>query len=388
MATGWGTLGEVLAGELSGANQADRDAALLTAQAQGRYRSAQTEQALADAAKNQAEARAHDQQSSLDRQIAALGAAALTDANAGLLIGAGRGADFDKYQSGRLSGQDFDLKARIADPATAALDRFYAGTALKGEPVAQVQALGQGGAYNLGTGEVGTTPLGQSLINENDAQAALARAEAANPSAFRSQSSTSGLTPEEIARQRAAGATQGKIDGGEATYTNLTRLLRTGIQQTRRAVANITANKDAWMALGPATVISKLPGTTPNDIRLKIDELKSKITFDAYRQLKSSSGSPGPMTEQEWELLRKSVSALDTSMTVGKFYEELANIEDALDVADQTAVTSFRTLYPKAEAPGAILPASQQKAAGGAGAKPKAPTQSDEDLINEFAGGK
>jgi hypothetical protein len=376
----------VLGGELSGANQADRNASLLTAQTQGRYRSAQTEQALADAAKNQAEARKFDQASELDRQIAALGTDALSDANAGLLIGAGRGADFDKYQSGRLSGQDYDLKARIADPATQALDRFYAGTALKGEPVARQQALGTGNMVDMATGEVGTTTLGQSLIDENAAQAARARAEAANPSAFRSQSSTSGLTPEEIARQRAAGTGQGKLDAGFRAYTNQTREMRTNLNATRNVVASLTANKDAWKAVGLAQPLSKVPGFAASDVAAKIKELKSKITFDAYRQLRQSSGSPGPMTEQEWVQLYNSVTALDQSMSVGGFFKELANIEEILDVTDEKVLASFKTLYPDQEPPEPILTKGRRAAKTATPAA--APTQSDEDLVNEFMGGK
>lgn len=229
--TGWESAGAALGNLLTGAGQEE-------AYQVGRYRSAQTEQALSSARKAQEEAlRAAQLRGLTERVGAANREQLLGDDLAGALVAGGMGRDYSAYTQGELRRQEYGLRDLAADPSTSALARTRALGAIDGSPYADLQQLGAGGYVDITADQQApqTTQLGDSLIAENYAQAASANA---------------------LARQRerapAIGATGG-VDPGLMTDTQ-------GIKN--HPITGAPASANYWWVRGPdgTPVQQAIPG--------------------------------------------------------------------------------------------------------------------------------
>lgn len=152
---GFESLGNLLGGGI------DREGAFQ----QGRFRTAQTEQALASATKAQQDA---IRQQAENEAIAQLKAntpnfAAPTDQDLAALIIGGLGTQYSSANEGRLRGQEFTNRATAADPSASALLRTRALQSVSGKPGSDIEAVGSRGYVNL-TDETQTPqPLGDAF---------------------------------------------------------------------------------------------------------------------------------------------------------------------------------------------------------------------------------
>lgn len=182
MATGWETLGNALGGNSEAAYQ------------EGRYRSAQTEDALLRARGRQLENKAAEtiaaERAGIDTKFAEAGFEHPT------LYGALVRGEINpqQFMAARQTQQNIGLTATAANPETGALERTRALGALSGKPYSDLAPIGAGGVTNLtqDVPAVDSTPLGQSMVDENLAQASAANsladlrtAQRTNPEQFR-----------------------------------------------------------------------------------------------------------------------------------------------------------------------------------------------------------
>lgn len=174
---GWGQLGEVLGGALGGGGSE-------AAYQAGRLRTAQTENAILDARNQQlkniaagAEARARE---SFMTSVAESGdpkALQLAEALAG-------GLNPEQYTGAQADVQEMGFRDTLASPEAAADVRFLAGQGVQGKVLNPYDSVaGTGGYVDLRAGDPALidSPLGESMIDENVAQAELARTRAKDP---------------------------------------------------------------------------------------------------------------------------------------------------------------------------------------------------------------
>lgn len=137
---GFEALGDVLAGGI------DREGAFQ----QGRYRSAQTEQAISTARKNQAEALKAERINSIADAWRANAPDLMNPNNqtlADVVLG-GMGSDFSAAQTGRGNAQETNLRGRIADPGTDAATEQRLRSAVGDSPFNPIDAVGTRGAFS------------------------------------------------------------------------------------------------------------------------------------------------------------------------------------------------------------------------------------------------
>lgn len=182
MATGWEMLGSALGGNSEQAYQ------------EGRYRSAQTEDALLRARGRQLENTALETKAANRARIEQEAAKAEIENPslfASLVLGE---VNPQQFMGGVQTQQNIGLTATAANPETSALERTRALGALSGKPYSDLAPIGAGGVTNLtqDVPDVGSTPLGQSMVDENLAQASAANsladlrtAQRTNPEQFR-----------------------------------------------------------------------------------------------------------------------------------------------------------------------------------------------------------
>ncbi len=178
MATGWGTLGSVLGGGI------DREGAY----EEGRLHTAQTEAALGRARdlqlKNIADAAQQKKREGFRTALAKSGQVApeqidLMDA----VVGGGLGSDFSSGMTGLKTGQEIGNRNVLGDASAAPADQFAAGQAVQGKVLNPYDMVGQSEYTDLRAGAPGleTTPLGDSLIAENNATTNLRNVQAGDP---------------------------------------------------------------------------------------------------------------------------------------------------------------------------------------------------------------
>lgn len=191
--TGWQTLGQVLGAGRSLGEEAYQE---------GRYRTAQTEGALELARQRQLENVALESQNreleAIEETLAAAG-----DPNAKVTAAIMRGGRGNAAQLGQalLSGQEYGFRGTLGDPNAPRADQFAAGQGVQGKVLPPFEPVGAGGFVDMREQEpeIGTTPLGESMIAENVASelastalANLRDEQRTNPAAFRSSTTADG----------------------------------------------------------------------------------------------------------------------------------------------------------------------------------------------------
>jgi len=178
--TGWQKLGFVLGGGAGGVRE--------QAYQEGRYRTAQTESALASAREKQLDAesslrklkaREQTEQLAIDSGFEAADARLLGN----LVVGEG-GSDFRSGVEGLAGRQEMDFRAILGDPASSREAQFAAGQGVQGKALNPYDMMGAGDFLDIRQeGDVPslmTTPLGETMADEN-----LASAEASTELALR-----------------------------------------------------------------------------------------------------------------------------------------------------------------------------------------------------------
>lgn len=150
---------------------------------EGRYRTAQTENALASARENQlqaeAEARKLKARAQIEDNIIATGG----DPNEARLLGSlavgEAGSDFKAGMEGLQVGQETDFRETLGNPDADPLAQFAAGQGVQGKVLSPYAMTGSGDAVDLrapaapgAEPDFLTTPLGETMAAENVASAA------------------------------------------------------------------------------------------------------------------------------------------------------------------------------------------------------------------------
>ncbi len=339
MPSPWQSLGELLAG----GGKLDSELALQNATTQNTYRSAQTNQALSDAKLNQEKTLTEAANRAGAERVRALNAEALRAGQGmGDIVAGNFGNSFQATVAGQGAVQEQDFQKTLGDALAPAAERLAASSALKEEVQGPLQTLGANTYYDVTqqVPEVKTTQVGESVIDKN-------------------QRGPTTKTPEQI-RLEAEARRGGALDATRAaelpTKINEVRSAKTELASAQQSVQKLLARDNLWQAVGLMKPLSKISGTEGANVKAEVSELKSKLMMTAYRGLRATSGSPGPMAVQEWERFRESVSALTEDMTVGRFLQELNKVNQYFQTSGQLLDDSFRTLYPDQEPPSASVP--------------------------------
>lgn len=140
---GWEDLGQMLGGAGGATYQRAYD--------EGRFRSAQTEEALQTARVKQAESIERERKNKITTEVLAnpTGLFNPTEALAAQLLGAGLGEQYQQLSGGLQKQQDIRFRDRVANTDTNAEGRLRALQAIEGKPSADVQAVGANDFVNL-----------------------------------------------------------------------------------------------------------------------------------------------------------------------------------------------------------------------------------------------
>lgn len=173
----WGDAGAALGSIFGGSEDAYQA---------GRLRTAQTESALANARKTQLEATAEAQKAAArdhsEEALIATGRYTPAEAHAlALMMEGGTGSDFKAGMEGFGTQQEMGYRDTVADPNTPNNVRQANLAAISGKPFSPLESVGPGGYTDITAANptLMTTPVGESTIRENNAQAANANASAA-----------------------------------------------------------------------------------------------------------------------------------------------------------------------------------------------------------------
>lgn len=365
-----------------------------------KFRSAQTEGALAEARKNQAEALKQEKVNALEEELAKNPAALATadDETIGRLILSGRANQYSDAQQGRLRQQEFGNRAVAADPTAHALDRTRALQAVEGKPSADTVKVGKG-YVNLTQDNAPVQFLGdeiagdlstagknflfeQQLREKNHLPALTPEQQVEN---FREQSradrivnaggvptfanGTAVVDPSTVASNTQA------VAGAKTTGTGLAkRELDLPAAKARLAAftkkATDTSNlahelqndENLWKAVGFGQPIASISGSGGDAVRAKIRTLKSKLTLGALQELRDNSktgGALGNVSNKDLSVLEDNIAALDARLSPEAFREQLQKVIDYTDELNQRLTGAFNETYP------GISQSGQAPAAGG-----------------------
>lgn len=400
--TGWGALGNVLGGGI------DREGAYL----EGRYRSAQTESALSNARKAQADAIKQERTNQIidDLMINTPDFNNPADTDLASMIVAGLGGDFSSALTGRKTGQEIRLRDQIADPTTdyATVQRNRA--AVGDTPFNPIDAVGTKGAFidTRNPDLAVQAPLGDALFPDESGDTSAIKnyrfltgelGGAGGPDTFgrvlRSDqvinaggvpvvrnTGTGTLTQPVSTEQVADNA--GQIAGGKTTGTGMAKR-QLDLPRAQAAVAatgakwdglsnvakTLQANEDLWTAVGLGQPIASIPGTEGAKIRAQINTLKAKVGFAVLQDLRDNSktgGAVGNVSNQENVYLQNALAALDANLAPEDFREQLQILIDFADGAKSRMIDAFNNTYPELSGRRPTQPGAPAAAAPAAGA--------------------
>lgn len=380
---GLASVGEAL-GDMIGGGQELRLAEASTA---GRYRSAQTEQALANARKNQAEAIKAEQINLIADQLRANPPNFMDPNNqslADIMVG-GFGSDFSAVNTGAVKGQERSYREKIADPATDAATQQRYRAAVGDAPFNPIEAVGTRGAFSdARKPDMGVQkPLGEEVfpVDPTPQQRNFEYLESLPPEkregfgrVLRADQivsaggvpvarPTAGGAPREVvpAAQVATNAgdiARNKTQGqGEAKRTldlpaAKSRLAATvaKLDSMGQVAQRLQADEDLWKAVGFGQPIATIPGIEGAKLRAQINTLKSKVGFAVLQDMRESSktgGALGNISNQENQYLQNALAALDTNLAPEDFREQLQIILDYVNEGKARMQQGFFDTYPE-----------------------------------------
>lgn len=399
--TGWGALGNVLGGGI------DREGAYL----EGRYRSAQTEQALSSARKAQADAIKQERTNQIidDLMINTPDFNNPADTDLASMIVAGLGGDFSSALTGRKTGQEIRLRDQIADPTTdyATVQRNRA--AVGDAPFNPLDAVGTQGAFidSRAPDKGVQPPLGDALFpsdptnQEKNYERLVALGAPPGPDTFGRvlradqvinaggvptvRTTGTGAVTQPVSTEQVAG-NAGQIAGAKTTGTGMAKrqldlpraqaaVAATGAKWDglRNVAQTLQADEDLWSAVGLGQPIASIPGTEGARIRAQINTLKAKVGFAVLQDLRDNSktgGAVGNVSNQENVYLQNALAALDANLAPEDFREQLQILIDFADSAKGRMIDAFNNTYPELTQQGArpAVPVTPGVAAPAAGA--------------------
>lgn len=398
---GWEDLGALLGGGTTAARE--------TAFQAGRYRSAQTEDALAGARQKQATALNLEKEQALKDRIAALPGLP-GQGDLGALIAGGMGSDYSAVQTGLGNAQTRGFRATIANPETPYSDVQRYRAAAGDTPFNPIDAVGTRGAFidtrnpelavqapSADLGAAFPSDPTSAIQNFEYAQAHPDLAAAFQPYVRNDQVTVAGNVPVntgfggrgaptpvvpvsqvvDTTRQVAGAKTEGqglakrtldypaaksRVAAAEASWDSMGKL-----------AADLQGNEKLWQAVGLGKPIASIPGTEGAKIRALINTLKTKAGFAVLQNMRETSktgGALGNISDKENTYLQNALAALDANLAPEDFREQLQVLIDYGTEAKGRVNQAFIDTYPEgAPAPvGGAAPA----APGGAAAQPAA----------------
>lgn len=375
MANGFQTLGQVLTGGVN------REGAFMEGQnaaSQIGLRTAQTEQALANAKADQVKALAAQKQQELRDKLAE-NPAALANANdetLGRIILSELGSQYSAGQEGALRQQERGFRSTAADPAASALERTRALQARAGVPSPDVEKIGERGYVNLTDDTQTIKPLGAEFASP----AADNRTPAERNFDREEQLRRSGADPERVQNFREY-ANPATVAGAKTTATGQAkRQLDLPAAQSRLASStekfgslaktakDIQSNEALWSAVGLGKPIASIPGTEGAKLRGLINTLKAKVGFAVLQDMRDNSktgGALGNVSNTELQFLQNALASLDANLAPEDFREQLQVLIEYADGAQGRVQESFLNTYPE-------LRQAAAPAAAAAGVAPQA----------------
>lgn len=387
---GWASLGNVLGGGI------DREGAYL----EGRYRSAQTEGALATARRNQVEAIAQERAIAARDKIE-LNPASATPEDWAL---AGLGTDYSGAQTGALTAQNRGYKERMVNPQTdyATLQRLRA--AVGDSPFNPIDAVGTKGAFidtrnpdlavqkpigaELFPDESGDTTAGKNYDRfiklggapGPDSFLRMVRSDVVNAGGVPYARGATGAAPivsrEETAGNAGAVAGQKTLDTGMAKRTLDLPRAKSALAANNSKWDGLTnvaktlqADENLWSAVGLGRPIASILGTEGARIRAQINTLKAKVGFAVLQDMREASktgGALGNISNQENVYLQNALAALDANLKPEDFREQLQILIDYADGAKQRMADAYLETYPELGTQPAAATPGAAPAAGGA----------------------
>lgn len=393
---GFADLGNILGGGI------DRQGAYL----EGRYRSAQTESALAQARKNQADALAQEKINIIKEDL-------LTNAPdfnnphdtdlASLIVG-GMGSDYNSAMSGRKTGHDLGLKQEIAAPGTS-YDTINRNRAALGEtPFDPINAVGTRGAFTdaRSPDQAVQPPLGEDLFPgdptsaEQNYERYIREGGKPGPEVFgrfaRPDQIISGggvnytrgvggnieqpVDTATVASNAGEIAEEKKLGQGMAGRKLDLPMAKTKLHaskakfgRTSEIAQTLQADEDLWAAVGLGQPISQIPGTEGARVRAKIANLKARLRLDTLQDLRDNSktgGAVGNVSNYEQNILADYIESLDADLAPEDFREALQNVIDHFDGLGERIEMAFYETYPEMR---------EQQTAPGAAPNAAAPAQ-------------
>jgi hypothetical protein len=390
-----------------------------TAYSEGRYRSAQTEQAIAAAKKSQIEAtqkeREQEERDKLQENLRAQGVEGADTIATALLGGFGT---FDTVTQGMGNLDSNRRRNAMENPETpwAQLQRNRAAEGVAAfDPI---EAVGAGGVVNLmddlvgaGGTPVNTTPLGDAMIADELAGAD-SRGKTSAISNFEYDQERGGETPftafvrneqtvnaggvpyatglggtgparpivapEQVAANQ-GGIAQARTEGQgmgkrvldfPAASGRMQRAVD-GFQSIIDKIDMLAANEDLWTAVGAAGALSRIPGTPGAAVLGDIESLKAELGFQVLADMRAASptgGALGQVAIQEGIWLQNAVASLNENMRPEDFRNRLNIIRERMRTFQQRAQDAYYRTYPEEAAQQQPAPG----AAPAAGAEPRA----------------
>lgn len=385
---GFRDIGAVLSGGI------DREGAYQ----QGRYRSAQTEEALSNARKSQAAAIREERINRLADQLISTPPDFASPSNQNLadIMVAGLGSDFSAANQGALAGQKRRLNDVIANPETdyETVQRLRA--AVGETPFNPINPAGTHGAFvDARHPELGVqAPIGDQLIPVDPTPAernydryrkegGAGGADVFSRFAVPDQVMNAGGVP--VVRDRITGKTSqpvtpdavatnvGAIAGAKTTAQGQakrtldlpaakSRVAATNakLDSLAQAASTLQSSEDLWKAVGLGKPIASIPGTAGAKVRALINTLKSKIGFAVLQDMRESSktgGALGNISNQENTYLQNALAALDINLSPEDFRDQLQIVVDYAAGGKKRIQDAFLETYPEmAQQPTAATP--------------------------------
>jgi hypothetical protein len=382
---GLASLGELF-GDMAGGGQEMR---LAEASTQGRYRSAQTEQALATARKNQADAVKAEQINIIADQLLANPPDFLKPSNqnlADMMVG-GYGSDFSAVNKGALEGQERDYRTQIAAPTTAPADQQRLRAAVGDAPFNPIDAVGTRGAFSDARNpDKGVQkPLGEEMFPV-DPTSAIQNFEYGQKLPPDKQAAFSpyvrpdqvidvgggvkvtkpqiGNTPARpVAPVEQVASNTRDIAAAKAEGTGMGK--RTlDLPAAKARVAATSAKLDAmgsvaqklqqdealWSAVGLGQPIARIAGTDGAKLRANINTLKAKVGFAVLQDMREASptgGALGNVSDKENKFLQEALASLDTQLSPEDFREQLQILLDYVGESKARLNQAFLDTYPE-----------------------------------------
>jgi hypothetical protein len=392
MANGFEQLGTVLAGGI------DREGAFQ----QGRYRSAQTEQALAQAAKSQADAKHAERLNNLADILlsAPPDSRNLSDQNKIDLAIGGYGGQYSSAGEAALKGQELTLRERMANPGTTAeeLQRLRAATG--STPFNTLDAVGPRGAFSDASHpELGIQkPLGETMFPVDPSNAKkmydeyvrlggeggaktfsrfavpdnIVNAGGVPTARNRITNDTTQVVPTDVAATNA-----GALAGAKTTAQGMAKrtldipaakarlaTTETKLDNLQSAVEKLSGNEALWKAVGVGKAISLIPGTQGAYLRAQINTIKSKVASAVLQDMRDNSktgGALGNVSNADIQFLKENMAALDNNLSPEAFREQLQIVLDFVKSTKGSHRQAFLDTYPElAGAQRAVSPATER----------------------------